>query len=574
MLDTVFRNGILIDGTGAPRRAADVGVLDGRVVAVGEVEDSASRTVDLDGLVLAPGFVDIHTHYDVQAFWDTTLSPSPLHGVTFVSGGNCGFAVAPVADQESANYLMRLLSHVEAMPLATLEQGVPWDWRTTAEFLDAVDRGLSINAGFMVGHSALRCMAMGEAALERHATDAEVAVMCDLLRAGLAAGGLGFSSSWSETHNDDIGRPVPSRFASADELITLARVCRDFPGTSVEFDPAVNGPQTAEHERVLVEMSLASQRPVNWNVLFVDAANLVKSRKAMHAGTLAKERGAKVVGMVMSGPSPLRFNFLGAFVLEIIPGWADAMALPAREKLEFLRSENGRRELVAATQAEAAQPYKEFFKWDQYKIFQTFTPETEKYAGRLLRDIAQEEGKDSFNALLDIVCADGLRTVFGDQEPNDSRADWEARAELWRDERMIIAGSDAGAHLDMICSFNYTTMLLEDGVRNQGLLSLEEAVRQITKVPADLYGLVGRGVIEEGSAADLVVFDPDTVGPERLDMVFDLPAGAGRLFAGAKGIHNVFVSGEEVVTSGKFTEARPGRVLRSGKDTVTPSMQY
>jgi N-acyl-D-aspartate/D-glutamate deacylase len=213
-------------------------------------------------------------------------------------------------------------------------------------------------------------------------------------------------------------------------------------------------------------------------------------------------------------------------------------------------------------------------KWDTYVIHSTFAPETKQYEGRRLADIAREKAKDCFDMLLDIVCADELRTSYGDPLPDDSRADWEARAEFWHDDRMLIAGSDAGAHLDMICSFNYTTMLLADGVREQKLITLEEAVRQITSVPADLYGFSGRGVIREGGHADIVVFDEATVKPHNPEFRTDLPAGAGRLVAGAAGIEKVFVAGRQVVADGKYTDARPGRILRSGVDTVTPSLAY
>src|SRR5882762_10193680 len=220
MIDLAIRNGLVIDGTGAPGRHADVGIRDGRVVAVGTVDDPAIRTIDASDLAVTPGFIDVHTHYDAQVFWDTTLSPSPLHGVTTVIGGNCGFTIAPLLP-EHGDYLMRMLARVEGMPLAALAEGVPWDWKTFGEYLDRIDGTLAPNAGFLVGHSTIRRVVMGERATKGEATDDDLDAMRALLDASLAAGGLGFSSSWARTHNDAAGDMVPSRYASEDEIVEL-----------------------------------------------------------------------------------------------------------------------------------------------------------------------------------------------------------------------------------------------------------------------------------------------------------------------------------------------------------------
>src|SRR5215831_15763234 len=238
MLDLIIRGGTVVDGTGAPGRVADVGVDNGRITAIGAIDDTAKRTIDATGKVVAPGFVDIHTHYDAQVFWDTTLSPSPLHGVTTVIGGNCGFSIAPLGP-EHGEYLMRMLARVEGMPLESLAQGVPWDWTTTAEYLDRLDNRLAVNAGFLVGHSAIRRVVMGEDATRRHASPGEQYEMERLLAEGLTAGGMGFSSSWATTHNDDEGDAVPSRHASMDELLSLCKVVAAHPGTTLEFIPTI-----------------------------------------------------------------------------------------------------------------------------------------------------------------------------------------------------------------------------------------------------------------------------------------------------------------------------------------------
>ncbi len=245
MYDVVIRNGLIVDGTGRPGRIADLAIAGGRIAKIGEVTEAGVEEIDANGHVVSPGFIDIHTHYDAQAFWDSTLSPSPLHGVTTVIGGNCGFTIAPLVagdgpvDPKDADYLMRMLARVEGMPLESLQQGLPWDWRTTEEYFDRLDGTLMPNAGFLIGHSALRRVVMHEDATSREATTEEIAEMQRLLRAGLAAGGMGFSSTWSTSHNDHTGVPVPSRHASRDELVALCSVVREFPGTTLEFIPAV-----------------------------------------------------------------------------------------------------------------------------------------------------------------------------------------------------------------------------------------------------------------------------------------------------------------------------------------------
>jgi N-acyl-D-aspartate/D-glutamate deacylase len=568
MHDLVVRGGQLVDGTGARRRRADIAVDDGRVTALGSDVGAGALTIDADGRVVAPGFVDVHTHLDVQGFWDPTLSPSPLHGVTTVLGGNCGFTVAPLADG-AGEYLMRMLARVEGMPLESLEQGVPWDWTSTAEYLDRLDGTLALNAGFMVGHSALRRVVMGDAATERAATPDEIDRMASLLRAGLAAGAIGFSSTWSTTHNDAAGRPVPSRHATAAELVTLAGVCRDFEGTSLEFLPGV-GPWDAATEQVMLDMTVAAERPLNWNIIAGSARSRRHWEEKLDLSDRARELGGKIVGLVIPRIFGARFCFRSGFVLDAIEGWREPMALPPAEKLALLSDPAGRAHL--AELAEATTGMGTLTDWGAKVIVETFTDETKRYEGRTVADIAADEGKAPFDALLDVVVADDLRTSFRNASDDDTEEDWAARADLWRDPRAVVGASDAGAHLDMLATFSFSTDLLAFGVREHGLLSTEEAVRLLTSVPADLYGLMDRGRLAEGSVADLVVFDETTVGPEEVSTRFDLPGGAGRLYAGAHGVEHVVVNGVPIVAAGALTGATPGTLLRSGRDTTNPSM--
>ena len=571
MHDLVVRDASVVDGTGRARFHADIAIDDGRIAAVGDIAENGKRTISCDGRIVAPGFIDVHTHYDVQGFWDTTLSPSPLHGVTSVFAGNCGFSVAPL-DEDSSDYLMRMLARVEGMPLGSLEKGVPWDWRSTADFLDRLDGTLSINTGFMVGHSTLRRVIMGDEATERRASPLEIDAMKALLRQGLSAGAIGLSSSWAASHKDGDGSPVPSRLADADELIALAAVCGEFDGTSLEFLPGMpNDAFTDEISELMIQMSSVAGRPLNWNLMTVGADTLDHWLAKLDVGTRAAERGAKVVGLCIPKLDSSRLSFGNGFGFDLLPGWTAAMTSPMEERIRLFRDPDERRRLE-----ELAATYKSEYsmhRWELYVIAQTYTPETAQYEGRVVGDIAAEQGKSAFDALCDIALADGLRTYITPYFKPDQRRDWEARAQIWRDDRALVGGSDAGAHLDLIATYNYTTTLLEIGVRREGLLELEEAVRMLTDAPARLYGLRDRGRIAKGAWADLVVFDEDTVGPRPVRLVDDLPGGSERLTGGADGIGHVLVAGQEIVRDGKCTEARPGRVVRSGRDTDTPSLR-
>jgi len=565
MLDLAIRGGTLIDGSGAPGRRADVGVRDGRVVAIGDLGESAARTVDAAGRVLCPGFVDLHTHYDAQVFWDPTLSPSPLHGVTTVIGGNCGFSIAPLRPSE-ADYLMRMLARVEGMPLESLAQGVPWDWTSFGEYLDRLDGTLAINAGFLVGHCPLRRIAMGERAVGEPARAQDLDAMKALLAQSLAEGGLGFSSSWAATHNDGDGRPVPSRAADRDELVALAGVLRDAPGTSLEFIPGL-GRFSDEQVDVMADMSAAARRPLNWNMLAVVSFAPEAHRAQLAASDVAAARGGRVVALTVPQPITLRLNLVSAFVLDALPGWAPVVTLPLPERKRALADPAVRAKLEEG--ARNAGPMGFAARWEHYQIEETWSAENAPWRGRTVGDVAKERGVAPFDALLDVALADDLRTTFKPALGGDDDATWKLRAEVWRDPRVLIGASDAGAHLDMIDSFTVSTSLLGSAVRERGLIPLEDAIRALTDQPARLYGLSERGRVAVGWHADLVVLDPATVAPGPIHTRFDLPGGAARLFAEAAGIDRVFVNGVEVVREGAMSGERPGAVLRSGRDTTT-----
>ena len=571
MIDLVIRDGLVVDGTGAPGRRADVGVRGGRVVAVGTVTDSATRVIDADGCVVAPGFVDLHTHYDAQLFWDPRASPSPLHGVTTVFGGNCGFSLAP-AGPEHADYLARMMARVEGMPLAALEAGLDWSWRSFGEWLARLDGNVGVNAGFLVGHSTLRRAVMGDDAVGHEATEEQLVGMEEALHRALTEGAMGFSTSQAPTHNDGDGQPVPSRSAGTAELERLAAVVSDHPGTTVEMivPGCLNGFSDDEVE-LLTRISLLSGRPVNWNVLAVTASNPGRHGPPARRLVDGVRAGARVVALTLPHTMALRLSFEHGAILDGLPGWREFFATPVDERIAGPVRSGGapghgragpvRRGRRAPLPGQLGPPGHR----------RDLRPRTTGLEGRTVGDVAAERGMSAWDAICEIVVADRLRTGFSVPIP-ESDADWRARAEVWRDPRAVVGGSDAGAHLDTMCGAVYSTSLLGDGVRKRQLLPVEEAVRLLTDVPAHLYGLVDRGRVVEGSWADLVVFDPERIGPEPMRTRDDLPGGASRLYAGATGIEHVLVNGTEVVTADRLTGAVPGRVLRSGTDTRTAGL--
>jgi N-acyl-D-aspartate/D-glutamate deacylase len=570
-VSVVIRGGTVVDGTGAEPVQADVAIEGARVVAIGRDAGSsveADVVLDARDMLVAPGFVDLHTHYDAQLFWDPDASPSPLHGVTTVLGGNCGFSLAPLRP-DGVDYITRMMARVEGMPLAALKAGLPWDWTSFGDWLDRLEGRVAVNAGFLVGHSTLRRLVMGERAVGGDATASDLDDMETALHAALAEGALGFSTSQVHTHNDGDGRPVPSRAASRAEMERLAAAVRDHDGTTIELivPGCLNG-FTEEEVDFLASMSLLADRPVNWNVLGVSSMNPDGAWSQLAAGSAASERGATVVALTLPHTMQLRLSFEHGAILDGLPGWREVFALPIDERMAALSDPDTRRRLDAGSQSDEAGILRHLAVWDRLVIEETFAPENADLEGTSVGEVARRRGVSPFDALLDIVVADRLRT--GLRPPiGESEADWVLRAQAWLDPRAIVGGSDAGAHLDTMCGAIYSTSMLGDGVRARGLLSWEQAVRELTDVPARLYGLRDRGRLVPGAFADVVVFDPNAIGHGPVRTRDDLPGGASRLYAEATGIGHVLVNGTEIVRHGSFTTARPGRVLRSGRDTET-----
>jgi N-acyl-D-aspartate/D-glutamate deacylase len=575
MLDLVLVGGTVVDGTAAPGVVADVGVIGDRVVELGRITELSRRRIDVSGRVVAPGFIDPHTHYDAQLMWDPAATPSSLHGVTSVIGGNCGFTLAPVATAGSSagdaadniTYLQRMMARVEGMPLAALEQGLPWDWRGFAEYLDRLDGAIGVNAGFLVGHCAIRRAVMGDAATHRAATDEEGEAIVAELQAALRAGALGLSTSLSTTHNDGENDPVPSRLASTAELLSLARALRAFPGTTLEFitTGCING-FTDDEIEMMVELSATADRPLNWNVLSIDPSRPQQHEHQLSASDRAARRGGRIVALAMPTVGPSRICFHDYFALYSLPKWKDIFPLPVDQRLRYFADPAERHELNAIATGREAGALRGLARWSQLEIGETFAPENAGLAGRLVRDVAAERGRDPWDIVCDLAVTDRLRTVLwtaGGMAPATARD----RAVTLRDPRVLIGGSDAGAHLDRMCGARYPTKFLASYVREAQAMGLEEAVHLLTEVPAQYFGLRDRGTIARGRHADLVVFDPTTVDADRIVSVADLPGGAARLTSRAVGVDYVLVNGGVLVDHGETTGARSGTLLRAGRDT-------
>ncbi|TAL00834.1 MAG: aminoacylase [Rhodospirillaceae bacterium] len=570
-MDLVLRNARLIDGSGRPSTTGDLGILNGRIAAMGKMDERAKEEIDVRGAVVAPGFIDVHTHYDAQAFWDPLLTPSIYHGVTSVIAGNCGFTLAPLSgDPEDTDYLIRMLSRVEGMPLAALRQAVKPDWRSFGEFLGKLDGKLALNTAFMVGHSALRRTAMGARAVSEAATADDLEKMKVLLRHSLAEGGMGFSTTVSATHSDYEGKPVPSRWADRDEILALCRVVNEFPGTWLEMVFGV--PVFSEREYSLAtDMSLAAGRALNWNLLTISGASTVETDSQLQAGDYAKARGARVYALVTAGVPKAILSFMSGFLMDTIPGWMDVIILPPKQRIAALADPQVRAKLrQGLDEAPPKSIGQRLRNPEPYQIEGVNLPKNMRWVGKTVGEYAAFAGKPAFDALLDLAVEEELRMSFSINVP-ENRTDtaWQRRVAAWRDDRCIIGGSDAGAHLDMLDTFAFSTQFIGGGVRERQLLPLEEAVHRITGLPAERFGLTGRGRLEVGACADIVVFDPDKIGCGPVAMRPDLPAGESRLYADAYGVSDVIVNGVPVVRNGEATGKLGGRVLRSGRDTQT-----
>jgi N-acyl-D-aspartate/D-glutamate deacylase len=561
MYDLIIRNAAICDGTGAPRRSGDVGVDAGRIAGVGRCDGRAARTIDGAGLVLAPGFIDLHTHYDCQVSWDPALTPSCWHGVTTVVMGNCGFTIAPCRPADRG-LLMEMLLYVEGMPTEALRAGIRWEWETFPEYLAALERWRpGLNVGVFVGHSALRYFVMGAEASARAAGEDELRRMQDVVRDAMRAGAMGFSTSESPTHFFGDGTPVPSRMALREEILALASVLREFGRGVVEVAPLHLIGATddkIDDQRFYAEIAKASGRPVTWAPLLHTPFDPDGALRIIEEASTYQRAGVRVVPQVGCRPLEVRINFAAASIAtQNNPYWRTILDKPVAERRTLFASPAFRDDLRAispkGTWVAALAP-----SWSD--IFVRWSPAAAHLAlvDVPLATVAADRGADPVDVLMDLALESDLHCQFGIPLMN---TDERVVAELLRHPAGVLALSDAGAHVDTLSDQGFSTHLLSHWVRDRQVLSLEEAVRLLTSVPARLYGIAGRGEIRPGYAADLVLFDPATVGLLRTELVADLPGGASRLLQRAVGVEWVLVNGEVLIERGRQLDTRSGAVL-------------
>ena len=545
--DLLIRNGTVIDGSGAPRFQADVAVKDGRIAEIGKIKDGASKVIDAAGCVVAPGFIDPHTHYDAQICWDPAISPSSWHGVTSVVMGNCGVGIAPCRP-EAREIATRDLVNVEAIPFEVLNEGITWDWVTFPEFLEAAEaRGSALNLGFIAPLTPFRHWVMGEASLERAANADETAQIKSLIREAVDAGAFGWSTTVLNQHVGYEARPLACRNASRAELKAYGNALKEAGKGAIEIALTQTvGVLSDEEEDLLAFLLAESGRNVTFLALFQrddlpDACPETRRRARTHPGAVPQTSPLALTRDVnMRNP----FSF-GAF-----PCWSRVFADKSKKAQRAVYADPAFRNACRAE-------IKGNIDWRRLTVHETHKPELKRHEGRTVADVAAERGADPIDTFLDLTIEDDLDIEF-------VLAQFNVNVDLVKDNlvdpNVLIALGDGGAHVDMLCDAGYPTYLLGTWVRERQIMTLEEAVRRLTTQPADLFG----GRLAVGNAADIAIFDPDRIGSaSRGERRFDLPGGAKRMVMPSRGVEYTIVNGEIVYSDGRATGTTPGQVLRS-----------
>ncbi len=554
--DLLIRDGLLIDGTGAPARRADVAVSGGRIVEIGAISGGAARVIDAGGLAVCPGFIDPHTHYDAQLCWDGAVTPSPWHGVTSVVMGNCGVGIAPCRP-EAREIAMRDLVNVEAIPFEVLDRGITWDWETFPEYLDAAARRRpALNLAFLAPLTPLRHYVMGEASMERAATPEETARIKALLGIAMDAGAFGFSSTILNQHMGFGGRPLACRNASHDELRACANALRERGKGAIEIAVTRQIAVLEDDGYELLDLLLAeSGRPVTFIAMF-DRDDLPEAvRDTLRRAAPLIARGARP----QTSPLPLtrEFNMRNPFSFAAFPSWRRVF----EDKSKPAQAAAYRDPAFRAQFREELKRPAAFGNWARITLHEVKSAALKPLEGMTVAEIAATQGKDPVDAFLDVTLADDLDNEFTMASFN-TRVD--RMTEILADPSILIGLGDGGAHVDMLCDSGYPTYVLGTWVRERGALTLEQAVRRMTSDPADFFGIRDRGRILPGLAADLAIFDPASVGsagrPERR---YDLPGGAKRMVMRSQGMHHTVVNGVVTWEDGALTGAAAGAVLRS-----------
>jgi len=557
--DVVIKGGRIYDGSGLPSYFGDVAINGDRIVEVGRINESARRVVNAEGLAVSPGFIDFHTHMDAQLLWDPLATSSCFHGVTTLIPGNCGLSLAPCRAQDRDNVIGSFV-RVEAMPSQVLRQAVKWEWTSFPQYLDRLQEKLGVNVAALMGHCAVRQFVMGEESSERAATPAEIAQMKALVREGMKAGAIGFSTNQNRRHMREDGRPIPSRLATDEEIVELASVLGELNCGSMQISRGTLGTARPVEEDVDFFRRLASTsgRPVIWQSIAHrwNAPELWRKLLDLAQDSLAS--GAPSYPLTNARLFNGRFTLKNAQTFDDLPSWKQVMFAPIEQRAELF-SDTERRRQLRFEAVEEKRPTTFSRRWDQIFLIKAAQAKNQPLEGKSVEEIAQSLNKDVIDTFLDIAVEEKLETMF----QNSGSRDEEATAQILKSPITLVGQSDAGAHLVYHAGYGYATRFLGYWVREKAVMPLEEAIRKLTFMVASVFGLYDRGLIRPGMAADLVLFDPQTVRECEPEMVNDLPGGEKRLIQRAIGVKTTMVNGAILVQDGEHTGAFPGRVLRN-----------
>ena len=558
MYDLVIRGGTVVDGTGASKTNADIAVKDGIIVEIGKISGRTQSSIDATDLIVAPGFVDPHTHYDAQICWDDLTSPSCCHGVTSVMMGNCGVGLAPCRpkDREVASWD---LVNVEAIPFEVLKKGVTWDWETFPEYMSAAEnRGSALNLGFSCALTPFRHYVLGDESMERAATEAETQTIANLLKDSMLAGAFGFTTTNAGQHVGYQGRPLACRLADNKELLAYCEVLKELNRGTIEVALTNDVSRVSASERELLDLLLtASGRPVTWLALLNRDDDEHATQNTLTEVSDLIARGG--IPQSTCRPFIIQIDLRTPFIFANMECWNPVLNRDVAEQKKILQSDNFRTAFKEALK----RPLIFSSRWEVMTILEVQNKSLEHLIGMNIAEIAAKEGEDPVDMFLDLAIRDELAMQFNYELFNSNEA---LIPELITDPRIMIGLSDGGAHVDALCDAGYCTYLLGHWVREKEVMTLERAIQRITTEPANLFGITQRGRIAEGLAADFAIFDLTTVGSDKTgEMRYDLPGGGRRLVVPSRGIEYTVVNGDILYAHGKDSGARTGTVLRSGE---------
>ena len=559
--DILIKGGRIYDGSGLPSYYGDVAVQDGKIVETGRIRDGAKRVVNADGLAVSPGFIDFHTHLDAQLLWDPLATSSCYHGVTTVIPGNCALALAPCKEQDRET-ILKSFERVEAISLPALKAGVKWGWTTFPQYLDTLRGNLGVNVAALMGHCALRQFVMGDASLERAATPAEIQQMKEVLKAGVRAGAIGFSTNQNPVHMYADGTPIQSRFATNEELIELACALGEINQGAVQISRGSMGVSVPipESLKLFEEMSSRSGRPVIWQSIAHRWDKPNEWRVLLDTAKESIDRGVQSYPLCNARLFNNRLTMKNAQVFDDLPTWKTILFLPLEARIAAIKDAETRKKMrYEAVEEKKSSRFSR--RWDLVYLVNAVKPENKHLEKKSVAEIAKMRGQDIIDAFLDLSLEEGLDTEFQTSSTNGDEA---AVAEIIRSPYVLVGQSDAGAHLIYDAGFGYATRLLGYWVREKQIMSMEEGVRKLTFMVASIFGLRDRGLLRPGYAADITLFDPATIRECDPHMVQDLPANEKRYVQKAVGIEMTIVNGQVLVENEKHTGALPGAVLGSG----------